>query len=199
MAALTDATPFSRSSTLATHGRPGPAAHLVDISVDIVVAVEDASGRADADRQQRPLGHDPAQTVGGLQRDHAAPRRALAHVQLHALARLVAERLQRRAGVLGEREPVGGGPPQPHEAEPEREPARGIAPQQSVRHECGGEAVGGGPGKAGRRLQLGQTERAVGLDGAQHDDRLVEHADVGDGGAGGVVDRLDIAVCRAGP
>ena len=196
MAALTDATPFSRSSTLATHGRP---VRAVDARSTSSVGVEDAPGRADADRQQRPLGHDPAQTVGGLQRDHAAPRRALAHVQLHALARLVAERLQRRAGVLGEREPVGRGPPQPHEAEPEREPTRGIAPQQSVRHECGGEAVGGRPGEAGRRLQLGQTERAVGLDGAQHDDRLVEHADVGDGSAGGVVGRIGIAVCRAGP
>ena len=102
----------------------------------------------------------------------------LAHEQLDALAGLVAQRGQRRAGELGEREAVGGRPAEADEAEAEPEATVGVAPHEAVLLEGDGQPVGRGPGQAGRRLQLGQPGRADALEGAQHGDGLVDDPDV---------------------
>ena len=125
-------------------------------------------------RQQRALRHDPAQTVGRVQRHGAAPAVALADEQLHALARRVAQRGEPRPGQLGQREAVRRRLPEGDEAEPEAEPAVAVAPHQTVLLERAGEAVGGRPGQAGRGLQLGQPARPGALEGAQHGHGLVE-------------------------
>ena len=146
--ALTDATPASRSSTLSTQPA-GPSSPR-----------QDAAGRADVERQQGALGHDPAQPVGRLQRHDAAPPVALAHEQLHALAGLVAQRGEPGPGEVGEREPVGGGVAEPDERQPEAEPPVGVAAHQAVLLEGDGQAVGRRPRQPGRRLQLGEAARA---------------------------------------
>ena len=81
----------------------------LDPAVGADGAGQHPSGRADGQREQRALGDDPAQAVRRLQRHHAAPAVVLADEQLDALTGLVTQRGQRRAGELGQREPVGGG------------------------------------------------------------------------------------------
>ena len=77
---------------------------------------------------------------------------------------------------VAERDRLGRGPPQRHEAHAEGEAAVVVAAHQPVDLEGHGEAVGRGPGQPGGLDQLGQRQRPV-LDGHQDRDRLVEDAD----------------------
>ena len=137
-AALTEATPGSRSSTLSAH----------------VVTAQHASGRAAVERQQRALRHDPAQPVRRLERHHAAPPIAVGDVQLHALAGRVAQRVQRRPGELGERELLLGGAGRGGSARsPRQKRPSSIAAHQPVLLEGHGQAMGGRPRQTGGVLQ----------------------------------------------
>ena len=129
-----------------------------------------SSGSAGTER------HDRAQAVGRLERLDADPAIAVAHVQLRALAGRVAERFERRPSDLGEPEPVGSGAAECDQAEPEREAPVCVAPDEAVRLERGGEAVGRCPRQSGGGHELGERAGLL-LERAEHGHRLVEHAD----------------------
>ena len=125
------------------------------------VARQDAPGRADGERQQGALGHDPAQAVRRLQRHHAAPPVALAHEQLHALPGVVAQRgaapagRARRAG-----DPSPAARPSADQLEPEAEPAVRVAAHEAVLLERDGQAVGRRSRQAGRAVAGSSAEVA---------------------------------------
>ncbi len=153
-----------------------PLADALDPLGPARLARQHPTGRTDVERQQRPLRHDPPQTVGRLERQHAASLISLTDEELHALTRVVAELLEHRPSELDEREPCGGCLAECDETQPEVEAAVGIAPQEPVRLQRGGQAMRGRAREAGRRLQLAQRAGGGG-DGLHHQHGLVEHAD----------------------
>ncbi len=141
--ALTDATPGSRSSTDST--QPGPA--------DLLPA-EHVTGRAAVEGEERALRHDPAQPVGRLEGEHATTATLFGHVELHALAGLVAQGLEcgpgQRPQGFGARHRVA----EADEAQAEHE-APGLVPADRARGGPGAtaETVSGRPGQPGGRHQ----------------------------------------------
>jgi hypothetical protein len=83
--------------------------------------------------------------VGGLERLDAHALVAVAHEQLHRLARLDAQPVERRASVEPARDRLGGGVTQPDQAQAEREAALVVAAYEPVRLERDRQPVGGGP------------------------------------------------------
>ena len=80
---------------------------------------------------------------------------------------------------LGERERVGGRPAEADQAETEAEPPLLVAADQAVVLEGAQQAVGGGAGKTGLRLHVGQPGGPDPLEGAQHGNGLVDDPDAG--------------------
>ena len=159
--ALTDATPGSRSSTLSTQPRPRRPSPRSTLPAE-----PRSSGSDGAD------GDDRAQARAATRARRRTPAVAVAHVELHALARLVAQPLERGAGDLGQRRAVGRGPAQGDEAQAEGEPAVAVAAHEAVGLEGDGQAVGRGPGRArwppparpapaGRRSRASRTSTAL--------------------------------------
>ena len=128
------------------------------------------------ERQAGAHGDDRAQLVWGLQRLDAHPLVVVAYVELHRLAGLLLQPCERRAGVEPAGHGLGGGVAQPDQAQPQREPAVLVTPHQPVGLERDRQAMGGGPGQAGRGHQPGQRLWAP-FERAQHADRLVHHPD----------------------
>ena len=125
----------------------------------------------------RPTGTIVRSPWGDSSDCDAHPPVAVAHVELHALARL----RPAATPAPGGRPPPAGtasaaARPRPISRRPEGEPAVVVAPHQPVGLERHGQPVGGGPGEAGGLDQLGQRA-GPGLDGVEHGHRLVEHAD----------------------
>ena len=164
--ALTDATPGSRSSTLSIQPT------LAEL------ARQHPPGRAEVERQQRTLGHDPAQAVRRRQRHDTAAPVALADVQLHALAGV---RRAARSSAGGRARRAGSAPPRrapsADQAEAEAEPPGAVASQQAVRLERDRQAVGGRPRQAGRSPAARPASAGPLLDRADDVNRLVEHPD----------------------
>ena len=163
--ALTDATPASRSSTLATHPGAGTTGQCL-------------AGGAGVEREQHALWHDPAQRVRRLQRQDTAPLGALTHEQLHALAACVAELLERRPRQGRQWVALCRRPPQRRQLGAEVEAPVAVTSQQTVPFERDREAVGRRPRQIGGLLQIGQRPR-LGGDCAQDRNRLVEHPNAG--------------------
>ena len=126
-------------------------------------------------RQRRADGDGVAQAHRALGRGDADPLVALAAVQLGALAGVVAQRGEHRAGG-GQQAVLAGGRGELGQPRPEDEPALQVAGDQAVVLERHGEPVRGGPGQPGGGDELGQGRRA-GLQRAEHDRGLVENAD----------------------
>ena len=142
----------------------------------IGIAAQDAARRAGVERQCRTERHDRAQAVGRLERFDAHAAIAVAHVQLRALARRVAERLERGPSDLGEPQPVRGGATECDQAEPEREAPVCVAADEAMRLERRGEAVGRRSRQSRDCHELGERAGLL-LECAEHGHRLVEHPD----------------------
>ena len=141
-----------------------------------LTAAQDASRGAHVEGQRGAERHDRAQTVGRLERLDAHAAIAIAHVQLRALPRRVAQCFERGPGDLGQPQAVRSRAPERDEAEPEREATVRVPAHQAVRFERGCEPVRGRTRQAGHQHELG--ERAgLALERAEHGHRLVEHSD----------------------
>ena len=123
------------------------------------------AGRSAIDRQQGTLGDDPAQTMGRLQRHHAAPAVALADEQLHTLTRLVPERREDGSGEIGEREGVGRGLAQGNELQTEAVPPVEVAAHKAMLLERRRQAMGGRSWQTSRGVELGECARSIGARG----------------------------------
>ena len=158
-AALTDATPGSRSSTLSTQpARRGRR-----------VAAQDLARRPRVERQRGAERHDRAQPVRRLERLDTHPVVAVAHVQLHALPGLVAQRARATGrATLGKRPAVGGRAAERDERESRgrtgrrRRGARGRGPR--ARRPAGGRSLAAGrwrprarPASCGSATQSGRA------------------------------------------
>ena len=115
--------------------------------------------------------------MGALQRHEATPGLTLADVELHALADLVAQPFERGPGDLGEGKLGTGGARERDEAQTEREATTVVAPHQPVRLEGDGQPVRRRSRQAGGRGEVGERERAIGFEGSEHRNALVEDAD----------------------
>ena len=164
--ALTEATPASRSATLSAHPRFSDSGSPRRMR----------PGGAHVEGQRGAERHDRAQTVGRLERLDAHAAIAVAHVQLRALARRVAQCSSAGLATSGSPKPMRSRAPERDEAEPEREATVRVPAHQAVRFERGREPVRGRTRQAGHQHELG--ERAgLALERAEHGHRLVEHAD----------------------
>jgi hypothetical protein len=114
--------------------------------------------------------------VGRLEGEHADPAVTLADEQLHRLAGLGPQGLQRRAGRVHEGQRLRGRTAEGDEPQAQDEAAVPAPTHEPVGLQRDGQAVGGGAAEAGGVDQLGQRAGAL-LEGVEHHDRLVEHAD----------------------
>ena len=135
-------------------------ADALDPSVAADLAGQHPASRSDIEGEQRTLRNDPAQTVGRLERQHTATLLTLAHEELHALSRVVAELLEHRTCHVHERESFGGGPAERDETLAEVEPTVGISSQHAVRLERRRQTMSGCSGKLRLGLQLGERSEA---------------------------------------
>ena len=121
--------------------------------------------------------HDRAQPVRATRATATHTRCvAVAHVELHALAGVVPQPLERRpGGPASGRASAAARPSRPAAARGRSGPSSSRR-TQAVGLERHGQPVGGRPGEAGGLDQLGQRPGA-GLHRVEHGDRLVEHAD----------------------
>ena len=165
--ALTEATPASRSSTLSTQPRRpvGAAARAPR---------RPSPGRAAG---RRPTGTIVRSPCGDSSDGDADPPVALAHVQLHALARVVAQPHEHRPGRVRPAASAVGGLPQADQAQPEGEPTVGVPAHQPVRLERDGQPVGRGPGEPGARRSARPATAARGSTAPSDGHGLVQHAD----------------------
>ena len=106
--------------------------------------------------------------VGRLDREHAHPGVAPAHVELRALAGVVAQRGHDRRGR--------GDEVVADQTGPEHEPPVGVAGDEPVRLKRDREPMGRRAREPGRGRELTESERAR-SERVEHGDRLVEHAD----------------------
>ncbi len=114
--------------------------------------------------------------MGRFERGDAHPAVAFANVELHALPGGVAELSHGRTGGIDEGPAASGGAAEGDQSGTEDETTLGVSGHQPVTFEGDGEAVCSRPTQPGRRHQLRQRAR-VGLEGVDHQDRLVENAD----------------------
>ena len=146
--ALTDATPASRSSTLATHPC-GPS------SPDSTRPADPSSSGSRAPRARstarRAATGATARTVA------ASPSRTNSCTLSPVSSR---SRVSAGSRQLDEREAFVGDPPERRQFRPEVEPSVVVAPQQPVRLERHGETVGGRPWETGRRLETAERASA---------------------------------------
>ena len=108
-----------------------------------------------------------------LERDRAHAPVAVAHVQLCALARGVAQMLEGVAGGIRERERVGGGVTQRDEAKAQSESTFVVAPHQAMRFEGGREAVSRRPRDSGGIDERVEVARPA-FEGSEDGSGLVE-------------------------
>ena len=125
-----------------------------------------------------PIGHDRAQAVGRLERRHADPLLAVADVELHALAGLLAQRMPAPgAAAVGQRAP----PRPPPGRAPMRRRPRAKRPSSSRRTRPWASRATARRWAVARESPVAATSSASdagpGLDGAEDRHRLVEHAD----------------------
>ena len=126
-----------------------------------------------------PSGHDPAQRVRRLQRQHAAPLVRL-RARTAARSRPVSSRKRSSTGSASAASGKRSAPSRPSAASsgPRSNRPVVVTPQQPVLLERDRQAVRRRARQVGGLLQIGQRPR-LGSDGTQHGNRLVEHADAG--------------------
>lgn len=139
-------------------------------------ALQHATSRTTIQRKQCALRDDPAQAVGGFEGDDAAPSIRVGDVELHALARVVAQRREHGASDLRQRELLLRGARQTNQLEPEAEPSLRIAAHQPVLLEGDRQPVSRRSRQAGRFLQTGEVLRGAGQSAKDHNP-FVNHPD----------------------
>src|SRR5699024_4281365 len=144
-------------------------------AVRLLPGQQDLCGGARAHRQGGAQRHGVPQADGAFRSRHADAMIALAAIELGGLPGVIPQRGQHRTG-RGQQTVLAGRGGQLPQAGTEDEPSLHVAGDQMMEFERHREAVRGGSGEACRLHELRESGGA-GLQCAEHDRRLVQHAD----------------------